>query len=169
MRITNVHERIVDAKPEAAGRLVDGLSGPADRLWPTAHWPAQRFDRALGVGAKGGHGPIRYVVDAYEPGRHVSYGFVPPTGLHGRHWLDVVADGGGGVRFRHVVFAEAGWVGWLRWALVVRWLHDALVEDAFDRAEQELTGRIRSPAQWSWWVRVLRWAWRPRSTATDRH
>jgi len=156
MEITNVHERTIDAPLEAAGPLVDGLAGPSDRLWPSDRWPAQRFDRPLSVGATGGHGPIRYVVDAYEPGRHVSYGFLPVTGLRGRHWLDVVSDGGGGVRFRHVVRAHAGPLGFLWWSLVVRWLHDALIEDAFDRAERELTGRVVDPARWSLWVRALR-------------
>lgn len=161
MLIRNVHERILDGDLIAAGRLLDNLAGPDDRLWPTNRWPAQRLDRPLGIDARGGHGPVRYVVDAYEPGRHVSWRFLPPTRLEGRHWVDVVEHGAGEVRLRHVVAAEASVLGWLWWAVVLRWLHDALIEDAFDRAEAELTGRVRDPARWSWWVRVLR-ALRPK-------
>jgi hypothetical protein len=39
----------------------------------------------------------------------------------------------------------------LRWYTFVEPLHDALLEDAFDRAEGTKRNR------WSRWVRVLRW------------
>lgn len=157
MRITNIHERAIRADRASAGALLDRLSSHDDRLWPHPHWPRQRFDRPLGVGASGGHGPIRYTVDAYEPGRHVSYRFDPRTGLRGSHWLDVVEQPDGHVCIRHVISAEAtGW-GLLRWLVAIRWLHDALLEDALDRAEHVLTGTVATPARWSRWVRTLRW------------
>lgn len=155
MEITNVHERQVAASPVAAGRLLDSLSSGEDLMWPPA-WPRQRFDRAMQVGARGGHGPIRYEVEAYEPGRHVGYRFRPGIGVFGRHWFDVVPMGDQ-VRLCHVVRGRAGPAGWLGWNIVFRWLHDALIEDAFDRAEQTLTGTIRQPQRWSPWVRTLRW------------
>lgn len=165
MRIANIHERVIPSDRASAGGLMDRLSSAEDPLWPHQHWPAQRLDRPLGVGASGGHGPIRYVVDAYEPGRHISYSFLPQTGLRGRHWFDIVDHGEGEVRLRHAISAEAS--GWdlVRWTVATRWLHDALVEDALDRAELVLTGSIRAPAQWSPWVRILRWALAPRRRA----
>ncbi len=50
----------------------------------------------------------------------------------------------------------------------MRWLHDAVVEDLFDRAERALgTGPAR-PARWSPWVRALRpIAGRPRARAVE--
>ena len=87
----------------------------------------------------------------------MAWRFTEPTPLRGRHWFDVVpADGAGGVWIRHVVAAESGFFGWLWWALGIRWLHDALLRDALDRAEGALTGHVRSPARWSPWVRFLR-------------
>ncbi|MDQ3135435.1 MAG: hypothetical protein M3Q76_11655, partial [Acidobacteriota bacterium] len=65
----NVHERILQSPFAAAGELIDKLASRDDLLWPRERWPAMKLDRPLGVGAKGGHGPIRYVVEAYEPGR----------------------------------------------------------------------------------------------------
>lgn len=44
-----------------------------------------RLDRPLDVGASGGHGPVRYVVDAHEPGRSVRFRFTDPSGFHGHH------------------------------------------------------------------------------------
>ncbi|UNO43730.1 DUF2867 domain-containing protein [Streptomyces sp. MST-110588] len=38
-----------------------------------------RFDRPLGVGAYGGHGPVRYRVSAYDPGRRIRFDFTSPA------------------------------------------------------------------------------------------
>jgi hypothetical protein len=45
---------------------------------------------------------------------------------------------------------------WFAWPIAVRWMHDALIEDAFDNAEREVTGSVTKPARWSRWVRFLR-------------
>lgn len=44
----------------------------------------------------------------------------------------------------------------LTWPLVFRPLHNALIEDALDNAEQQVTGHLQHPARWSAYVRVLR-------------
>jgi hypothetical protein len=155
MRFANIHQRWLPAVPEAAGALLDGLSSADDALWPR-RWPPMRFDRPLAPGAAGGHGPIRYTVEAHEPGRLVSFRFDPRTGFRGRHWFEVVpVDGGSSLR--HVLEGQSGPLGWLYWSVAVRPLHDALVEDALDRAERALTGAVRTPARWSTIVLVLRW------------
>src|SRR5512137_1953231 len=93
MRIHNVHERAFPAaSPDAAGRLLDGLSSRPDPLWPEGPWPPMRFNRPLGVGAEGGHGPIHYRVAEYQPGRRVQFRFTGPPGLTGTHeWLTAPA------------------------------------------------------------------------------
>lgn len=155
MHFYSIHQRFCEGSPEAAGALLDGLASDDDRLWPGNRWPPQRFDRPLGVGAVGGHGPIRYCVEAYEPGRRVSYRFLPGVGLRGVHWFEAVAQEDG-VVLRHIIDGEAAVVGWLRWHLVIRWLHDALIRDAFDNAERQLTGRVERPARYNGWVKLLR-------------
>lgn len=155
MRFANVHERWVQADAPAAAALIDGLAGADDRLWPSARWPRMRLDRPLGEGAAGGHGPIRYVVEAYEPGRLVSFRFEPQTGFGGRHWIEATPMHGG-ISLRHVVSGTGGLIGWLRWWAVIGPLHDALLQDALDNAERALTGRVRAPARWSLRVRLLR-------------
>jgi hypothetical protein len=157
MRIFNVHERWIRSSIESAGELIDSLAGDDDRLWPWENWPAQKLDRPLAVGAKGGHGPIHYEVDAFSPGRLVHYEILPPTGFVGSHWFAVDRCTESMVLFRHVINARAGFCAWLRWAIIIRRLHDAVIEDAFDKAERALIGGVENPARWSIWVRFVRW------------
>ncbi|MEM9190768.1 MAG: SRPBCC family protein [Myxococcota bacterium] len=154
MKFTNVHERFVEGSPQQAKALLDTLATGEDALWPRG-WPPIRLDRELGVGAAGGHGPIRYSVEGYQPGRSVTFRFEPSTGFEGNHWIEI-APGVGGVFFRHVIHAESGFWGRLYWSLIVRPLHDALIEDAFDNAERAITGAVARPARWSLRVRALR-------------
>lgn len=157
MNVVNIHSRELQCSSTHAFELIDSLASPHDLLWPREHWPAMRFDRPLGVGAIGGHGPIRYTVEHYDPGREIRFGFTAPKGFHGFHALRLdVADGDGPHRLTHELRMDARGVGAMQWAIVFRWLHDALVENALDRAELHATGRQVFTA-WGPWVRLLRW------------
>jgi len=114
-----------------------------------------RFDRPLAIGASGGHGPIRYVVEAYEPGRSITFRFTGPRGFDGTHAFYTHLDGGA-VHLEHVLEMHARGRAIPGWTFVFRPLHDALIEDALDRAELAATGAIRSPAQWPLTVHLLR-------------
>lgn len=155
MEFANIHERWMPGDMARAAQLLDGLAGPGDRLWPRQSWPEMRFQGRLEVGAAGGHGPIRYRVEGYEPGRQVSFQFLPETGFEGHHWFELVPRDGG-VLLRHGLKARGGLLGSVYWTLAIRFLHDALVEDALDNAERALTGDVKRPARWSLWVRALR-------------
>lgn len=159
MKIRNVHGRKIAASLERAAAVLDSLASSDDRLWPHDRWPSMRLDGPLGVGAKGGHGPVRYEVVEYQPGRKVVFRFHPTAGLmrgfNGCHWFELNEEPGG-IVLRHVIEAEGRFAPALRWCFLVRPLHDALLEDALDRAETALTGNVNSPARWSWRVRLLR-------------
>jgi hypothetical protein len=58
MQVLNVHERVLPVDAAAVGALMDTVASDDDALWPKTSWPRVRFDRPLGVGAVGGHGPI---------------------------------------------------------------------------------------------------------------
>lgn len=159
MKIRNIHERRLAASTEAVGALIDGLARDDDRLWPHGDWPPMRFDRPLRAGAAGGHGPVRYRVIEHVPGQRVVFEFDTERGLtrgfQGQHQFEA-RDERGQTVLRHVIDADCTPAAWLRWLLVVRPLHDALLEDALDRAETALGSPPEEPARWSLWVRLLR-------------
>lgn len=164
MIVRNVHARHLPVPAAAAGALLDGLAGPDDRLWPRG-WPPMRLEGGLRPGARGGHGPIRYRVAAHERGRCARFVFEPPAagfaaGLRGVHRFEVEPVGAAACTLRHVLEVEARLPSWLKWHVVIGPLHDALLEDALDGAERQLTGAVASPARRSAWVRLLRRALR---------
>lgn len=156
MRIINVHERTIGSSAEPLQALLHTLSTPDDAVWPGESWPKMRFDGGLAPGAKGGHGPVRYAVDEVSP-TQVRFRFTPPAkgfaaGMEGKHWFEV-----DGATMRHTIDAKATTLGAaLRWLFVIRPLHDALVEDALDKASRALGVEPAHPARHSLWVRVLR-------------
>lgn len=156
MRVSNVHERRLDASAERVGALVDALGSAHDRVWPTGEWPALRFDRPLQLGARGGHGPVRYSVEGYEPGRCVTFRFTAPAGFDGTHRFIVERDSGDSTRLRHILEMKARGPALISWPVVFRPLHDALLEDLMDRAELALGRAAGRPAEWSPYVKLLR-------------
>lgn len=155
MTVRNVHERVIQATPEKVGALLDTLSSPADRLWPLQRWPAMRLDRSLGSGAAGGHGPIRYTVEEYRPGHCVRFRFTNPRGFRGGHAFVIEPSDVGSTVLRHELIMGVAGTARLTWPLVFRPLHDALIEDALDRASADLDGS-KPISRWTPSVRALR-------------
>lgn len=155
--VLNVHRRPLPAPPEAVGALIDSLGGDDDRLWPP-DWPPVRFDGPLAVGVNGGHGPVRYVVSHYEPGRWVRFRFTGPRGFEGFHEFSVERLDDGRTALTNTLVLRPRGVRWLGWVLFFRPLHDAAFRHSLDCAENALTGRVARPREWSWYVRLLRTA-----------
>lgn len=154
--VRNIHTRDLHTSLSEAGMLIDGLASDQDHLWPRDVWPAMRFDRPLGVGAVGGHGPIRYTVESYEPGRNIRFRFTAPDGFEGTHGFDAQEIAPGVVRLQHVCSMRTQRLARLSWPLLYRWLHDALLEDALDHAEAYVASHPVHQRSWSPWVRFLR-------------
>jgi hypothetical protein len=158
MKIDNKHERSFNVPADSVGDILNTLSSANDKLWPHDKWPPMRLDANLKQGAKGGHGPVRYYVDEYTFSRRAIFRFDGTgltAGLDGRHYFEIIPRHNHNV-LRHVVDAECDLRAWLKWKLLVEPIHDALLEDALDRAEQSLEGKISRPAHWSPWVRFVR-------------
>jgi hypothetical protein len=152
----NMQRRVIAAPVTVLGRLHDRLAGPDDPLWPATDGEQIRLDRPLGVGARGGHGPFRYTVVAYEPGLRVRWEFAAGSPLDGYHELWVRSVGHDRAEMVHILVARARGAMLLLWPLATRWLHQALIADLLDNAERAATGTVRRPARHSWWVRLLR-------------
>lgn len=155
MQVKNVHERKIPASATLVGALIDTLASNGDQLWPRHKWPPMKFEKDLKVGAKGGHGPIRYSIRSYEPGKRICFQFASPKGFNGYHsfWVE---QSGEGVVLRHVLEMKTSGLALLSWPLIFRPLHDALIEDSLDKAETNMGGNP-SGSSWTWWVKALRW------------
>jgi hypothetical protein len=161
MKVINIHQRLLPAAPERVGALIDTLASPHDALWPRRDWPRMAFDRPLGVGARGGHGPVRYFVESYTPGQAIRFRFTGPRGFDGWHALEVLDATRQHCVLEHRIEMRArGWAR-LSWPLFFRPLHDAVVEDALTVAEESL-GLAPRAVPWSWYVCLLRWLASPR-------
>jgi hypothetical protein len=167
--IESIHERRLTASPEVVGELLDSLASENDRLWPHRRWPAMRLDKGLAPGSRGGHGPVRYEVARYEPGRLAAFAFTSDFGIAGEHRCEVIDGPAGTTLLRHTL--EGRPTGWMRlgWPLAFRWLHDALIEDAFDRAEAQVKGERWTPASLPSHVRLLRWILTRKAAPAPHH
>ncbi len=121
------------------------------------------LDRPLSVGAKGGHGPIRYFCTAYEPGRRVEFTFAPDFIARGTHTLEILGD-----TVKHTMIIRLRGAGRVLWPLAIRWLHDACLEDLLDRVGDSLGHPPLTRARWSPWVRLLRRRFSGRRPALTR-
>lgn len=157
MKVLNIHERELPVSPALAGALIDSLSSREDALWPVHSWPQMKFDRPLNVGAAGGHGPVRYFVEEYTPGRTIRFRFTGPKGFNGYHGYEILNLGSQGCLLRHTLEMTAQGGAIISWPIAFRPMHDALIEDSLALAQASLGLPLRVQ-KWSAWVKVLRWA-----------
>jgi len=159
MKIFNRHDRIIPADQNALGSVLNSLSGPEDALWPREKWPPMVLDPALKVGAAGGHGPVRYRVTEFIPGRRAVFQFDRAgllAGVDGRHYFEVVPRREH-IVIRHDLEGNCALGTWLKWTFLVKPLHNTVIEDAFDKVESRFSGTAVKRSQSGLWVRFLRW------------
>jgi hypothetical protein len=156
MRVQSRHARSLDATAEEVDRLLAALGRDGDVLWPNDLWPGTQleFDRPLAVGARGGHGVIRYSVEAYEPPRFVCFRFEPGQGLDGFHRFDVVPLADGRTRLQHTLDTRLEGTARLMRPLLLR-MHDTLIRQLLDNAQRATGGRVEHPTPMAWWMRAL--------------
>jgi hypothetical protein len=156
MRIRSAHSRDLEAPPAAVGHLLARLGSDRDALWPSERWPGipVRYDRPLAVGARGGHGLIRYWGEGYEPGHSLRFRFEAGQGIDGFHRFDVEDLGAGRSRLLHTLKVDVSGTTRLV-SPVLRRMHDALIEDLLDRAEAATSGSSPGAVPLPAWMRVL--------------
>ena len=137
------------------------LSSKKDMVWPNDNWPAMKFKGGIKVGAEGGHGPIRYSVEVYDPNSKIQFRFSRPFGFHGIHKFEVKELSERETEVTHFIDMNTDLRGTFTWFFAVKSLHNALVEDGLDKLENHFSAEEKS-TKWNLWVRILRWlvAWR---------
>ncbi len=155
MKVLNVHRRTVHQPKEVVLELLNTLASREDKIWPHEKWPRMKLDKGLKVGSKGGHGPIRYFVNEYEPDKLIQFQFTNPSGFYGVHRLQLKASDPHKTTLIHTIEMKTSPQGTLKWMLFVRALHDALIEDAFDKVENYFDDQDRK-SKWSLWVKFCR-------------
>ncbi|MCR9145135.1 MAG: SRPBCC family protein [bacterium] len=159
MKVINIHERRVRTKRDLAAEVFESLATKRDRLWPRRKWPAIRLDASKAEHGRGGHGPIRYRVTEHRPGEKTIFEFEDAglsRGLEGRHYFELVQHDAEEFTARHVIEARLSGAALLFWPLVIRPLHDALVEDALDNFERATTESVARENRYSPYVKLLR-------------
>ena len=154
MNVLNIHSRNLNCSKSVLWEIVSTLATREDKIWPLEKWPPIRFKNGIKEGAEGGHGPIRYKVLQYEPGSKVVFEFQRPLGFKGLHYFELHELTAGQTEFRHTVSMQTTGTGTLIWLFAIRWLHDALLEDALDKVENQLMNTSKR-TEWNFWVRFL--------------
>ena len=154
--VHNVHRREYATSAERLGSILETLASDNDLLWPHRTWAPMILSDGLNPGSAGGHGPVRYKVEAHEPFRMVCFRFTGPHGWDGTHSFHIDAVEDGRARLTHVIDMKLHGAALVTWSLMFRPLHDALMEDALDRVARELDPAARPHTRHSTWVKFLR-------------
>jgi hypothetical protein len=161
MKVRNVHEREMRGSMQQLSEIVKTYGSKNDRMYPFERWPKMQLEGPEGpptVGRIGNRGAAQFVMTLYENGERIRYSwkFLKPVGFDGHHHGEAQELGNGKILFRSVVDMNTrGLKATLLWLFVMRPLHDAVVEDSFDKVEREL-GSSPMVHEWSPWVKFLR-------------
>ncbi|PCI00976.1 MAG: hypothetical protein COB81_07910, partial [Flavobacteriaceae bacterium] len=118
-------------------------------------WPEMKFKNGIQVGAKGGHGPIRYSVEKYNPNEIIQFRFSKPNGFNGVHKFEIKELDKEKTEIKHTIDMSTTGKGTLIWTFAIRSLHNALIEDGFDKLENNFSNSRKS-TEWNLWVRFIR-------------
>lgn len=156
MKVLNVHQRKIEKPVNHVLQLFTTLSTKSDKFWPVENWPPMRFKNGLKIGSIGGHGPIRYKIVDYNPESYIEFKFQKPYGFHGTHKFRITEVNSESTEIKHTIEMTTSGMATIKWLLAIRWLHDALLEDALDKVENQLL-QCNLKTEWSLWVKMLRW------------
>tara|TARA_R110002073_G_scaffold139232_2_gene289244 strand:+ start:21521 stop:22018 length:498 start_codon:yes stop_codon:yes gene_type:complete len=155
LKVLNIHTRIIEQPKAQLADCLATLSKPNDNLWPSEQWPAMRFKKGIEVGAKGGHGPIRYTVEEYDPSKCIQFRFTNPKGFDGIHKLELKEITNNKTQITHTIAMKTSGKATFNWIFAIRALHNALIEDGFDKLENKFSKDTKR-SEWNWWVKLLR-------------
>jgi len=154
MKVINIHKRKINQSKASVQKLLDTLATKNDKIWPYEKWPAIRFKNGLRIGEKGGHGPIKYKVVSKDYDDGIVFKFIN-EGFNGMHKFQINAINDSKVQVVHSIKMKTSGTATFYWLFVIKWLHDALIEDAFDKLENQFSSH-KKETKHSIWVKFLR-------------
>ncbi len=166
MKILNIHKRVIQQPKIKLVNLFNTLATDNDMMLATDKWSPMKLDKGLQVGSKGGHGPIKYFVKEYEPDNSITFQF-DLIGFDGFHKFELSELGNDKTELSHTIDMTTSGSATLKWTLAIRWLHDAYIEDAFDKVENHFSAAQKNN-EWSWWVKTLRKIMKPKKTKRSK-
>ena len=168
MRVINIHKRTLHQPKEKVSQLFKTLATSSDLVWPYENWPAMKFKGGMRVGSKGGHGLIRYTIIDFKAGEYIKFQFSKPEGFNGTHELKIMETSETVTEIIHEIKMQTSLKATFFWMFIVRWLHDALIEEAFDKIEHYFT-TSKKQTKYSFWVKFLREAYKKNQFKLNRH
>ena len=160
MDVINIHKRIIEQPVTEVATLFTTLSTENDMMLATNRWSLMKLDKGLQVGSKGGHGLIKYFVTEYQLEKSITFQF-DMTGFEGFHRFSLIQLGSDKTELSHTINMTTTGSATLKWALAIRWLHDAYIEDGFDKVEDHFKMERRR-SNWNFHVRLLRKVMKPK-------
>jgi hypothetical protein len=160
MKVINIHKREIQQPKTELEKLFNTLATDNDMILATNKWSPMKLDKGLQVGSKGGHGPIKYFVSAYQPEKSITFQF-DLKGFNGFHKFEINQLEFNKTEIIHIIDMTTSGLATLKWTMAIRWLHDAYIEDAFDKVENHFTNN-KKRSDWNLWVRILRKVMKPK-------
>jgi len=166
MKVTNIHSRKLKQSKVQIEALFKTLATKEDKIWPYENWPAICFKDKLKVGTKGGHGRVRYTIIDYKEDQSIRFQFSKPEGFIGTHEFYFKKIEKDITEITHEINMNTStFKATFLWITVIRWLHDALIEDAFDKVENYFSEE-KKHTNYTLWVKLLRNAYKKKSFQT---
>ncbi len=165
MQVINIHKRTLHQPREKVSLLFKTLATSEDLIWPYENWPAIRFKEGVKIASKGGHGRIRYTIIDFKAGKNIKFQFSKPDGFNGTHELKIESINKDVTEISHEIRVNTSFKATFLWIFVIRWLHDALIEDAFDKVENYFL-TDKKETKYNLWVKLLRDVYKRKSFQT---
>jgi hypothetical protein len=163
MLTINIHKREINSSKLEVAKLFRTLSAKNNVMLATDKWSPMRLDKGLQVGSKGGHGLIKYFVTDYQPDNSITFRF-DLKGFDGFHKFEISEMASNKTQLVHAIEMTTSGLATMKWVLAVRHLHDAYIEDAFNKVENHFA-IIKKTSEWTVWVWLLRKIMKPKKTA----
>jgi hypothetical protein len=145
--------------------IFETLATTKDLVWPYENWPAIKFKEGLKIGNKGGHGRIRFTIVGFEVGKFIKFKFNKPDGFNGIHTLRIKSIESNKTEISHEIQMQTSFKATFLWIFIIKWLHDALIEEAFDKVENQFSAE-KKVTKYNAWVNYLRGIYKGKTVQT---